>query len=146
MAATAYTKQRSANWNSAAQGRVFQMVPTNSYTAAGEPVTSANVGLTGPIDMILFGPAVKTTGGYMLFPVFDPTTNVIRFFYPTGGAATAPSAPVAPVGLAGTGASTASAVDATRPTVGLTPGGGKEVPTGADLSDYIVYGLAFGAY
>lgn len=146
MAAVAYTKQRSSNYNSAAQGRVFKMVPSNSYPAAGEAVANTDVGLSGALDMVLFGPAVKTTGGYVLLAAFDPTQNTIRFFYPTGGAATAPSAPVAPVGLAATGASTASAVDATRPTVGLTPGGGKEVPTGADLSDYIVYGLAFGAY
>lgn len=142
MAAVAYTKQRSSNWNSAGQGRLFVMVPSNSYPAAGEVVANTDVGLSGPIDMILFGPAVKTTGAHLLFPVYDPTTGKIRFFYPTGGATTAPSTVAQP--LSTSGGSTASAVNATTPAI--TPGGGKEVPTGADLSDFIVYGLAFGAY
>lgn len=140
--AVAYTKQRSSNYNSAAQGRLFIMVPGASYPSGGETIANTDVGLSGPIDMILFGPAVKTTGSYVLLPSFDPTTNKVRFFYPTGGATTAPSTVAAP--LTTTGASTASAVNATTPAI--TPGGGKEVPTGADLSDFVVYGLAFGAY
>jgi hypothetical protein len=54
--------------------------------------------------------------------------------YPSGGAAASPTTPAAPTGLAATGATTASAVDATRPTVGLTPGVGKAFANGSDLS------------
>lgn len=60
--------------------------------------------------------------------------------FPTGGAATAPAtAATAPVGLAGTGVSTASAVDATRPTVGLTPGCGKACPASMDASTITIF-------
>jgi len=139
MAAVAYTKQRSGDYTSST-AKLFSMVPSNSYPAGGEPVVNTDVGLKSAIDMILFGPAVKTTGAFMLVPAFDPTTNKIRFFYPSGGATAAPATVAAP--LTTTGGSTASAVNATTPA--LTPGGGKEVPTGADLSDFIVYGVAFG--
>jgi hypothetical protein len=139
MAAVAYTKQRSANWNSAGQGRVFIMVPSNSYPAGGEVIANTDVGLSGPIDMILFGPALSST--FALLAAYDPTTAKVRFFYPSGGATAAPATPAAPLITAGGTAVTGST--AAGP---FTPGGGKEVPTGADLSAVTVYGVAFGAY
>ncbi len=65
--------------------------------------------------------------------------------FPSGGAGTSPAAATtAPVGLCGTGAATASAVDATRPTVGLTPGAGKACAASMDASSVTVFADVYG--
>ncbi|SRR5258706_5103104 len=107
----------------------------NSYPAAGYPVTPANVGFVN--DVRGCGPSVVfTAGGVVILMAWDEATSKIRFFYPVGGATAAPATPAQPLLTAGGTTVTGSA--ATGP---FTPGGGKEVPTGADLSGIGTSGL-----
>lgn len=136
MAAT-YTAQRAAGYSSL-NIKKFSVLLDNSYPSGGYLPTLANLGLTQTIDTVIFGMAVATA--FALLVQWDDATGKIRVFYPTGGATTAPSTVAAP--LSTTGGSTASAVNATTPAI--TPGAAKEVPTGADLSAYTVFGVAIG--
>lgn len=107
-----------------------------AYPVAGYPVTAANCGLK------MF--AVNATGDGFIDPVVtgvnqkgvlaEVVSGKLLISYSTGGAATSPTTPAAPVGLCASGAATASAVDATRPTVGLTPGQGKAFADNSDAS------------
>jgi hypothetical protein len=120
----------------------LKAVGDSAYPVAGYPISAANCGLkmfalndakTGFIDPVAVG---VNQGGVLA----EIVAGKILLTFPSGGAATAPAtAATAPVGLAATGAATASAVDATRPTVGLTPGCGKVLPASCDASTITVF-------
>ena len=110
----------------------------SSYPTGGEAFAPSSIGMT-TIELILFSP---TSG--LIFE-YDYTNSKVKAFFPTGGAGTPASGLAVPSGLAASGASTASAVDATRPTVAVLPGVGKEVASTQDLSTLTgVRWVAFG--
>lgn len=110
----------------------------SSYPTGGESLTHQWLGLVR-IDFLVASPKSGLTFEY------DYTNEKLKAIFPTGGAGTPASGLAVPAGLAATGAVTASAVDATRPTVALLPGVGKEVPNTQDLSTLTgVRGYAIG--
>jgi hypothetical protein len=97
---------------------------SNSYATGGDAATPGLFGL----NEILYAD-VKGLPSRILLE-YDITNQKVIAYNPTGGAATAPTTPADP--LSASGATTASAVDATRPNI--TPGRGKEMASGGDLS------------
>lgn len=110
----------------------------SSYPTGGESLTPADLGLVR-IDFLECSPKSG-----MLFE-YDYADEALMAIFPTGGAGTPAAALAVPTGLAATGAQTASAVDATRPTVAILPGVGKEVASTQNLSTLTgVRGYAIG--
>ncbi len=127
-----------ANGYSSDKFKVYSVTLDSNYPTGGYPISAADMGMTR-LNFVI--PGIAVASGFMLIPVWDFAAQTIRVFYPTGGATAAPSTVAAP--LSTTGGSTASAVNATTPAI--TPGAGKEVPSGANLSAFAFQILAVGS-
>jgi len=97
-----------------------------SYAAAGDPLTPAELSM-GSFDIVLVAPS----GGLMF--EFIHASNLVKAWFPTGGAATAPSSLIDPVVAVASGG-TAVTSTAAQPNLTETAGRGKEVAATADLS------------
>lgn len=139
--AAAFTRQRSDAYPT----KLFSVLLDNSYPAGGYPVSISDVGLKTAVDMLVLGPALA--GANFLIAAYDPTTGKIRVFNPVGGTAASPATIAQPVAtvVPDAGATTMTGSSA-KPTLTATstPGAGKEVATGADLSAFTIYGYALG--
>lgn len=118
----------------------------SSYPAGGYPLSAADLNaleLSG-VRAALFGPALS--GGNLLILAWDEATDRIRAFYPTGGTQASPATPAQPAATvtpdAGAVTMTGSAAKPTL-TATTTPGAGKEVPTGANLTGYVSHAILF---
>lgn len=118
----------------AGQAVIADVTFDTSYDATGEPLSAAELGFAMRIDFCLAAPA-----GGLIFE-YDHSTGRLRAFYPTGGVTASPGTLSDP--RVTSGASTASAVNATTPDI--TPGRGKEVATGSNLSSITCRVFAIG--
>ena len=111
----------------------------SSYTSGGEPLSRSALGFSSVVRFLECSPCKG-----LIFE-YDYDNETLKALFPTGGAGTPATGLAVPSGLAATGAVTASAVDATRPTVAILPGVGKEVPSTQNLSTLTgVHGYAYG--
>ncbi len=114
----------------------------NSYPAGGYSVTPANVGYVN--DVRGCTPQVIPHASGVILAAWDEATNKIRFYNPTGGTQVSPATPAQPVAVVTPDAGAISLTGSVaKPalTAVVTPGLGKEVPTGADLSGVGTAGL-----
>lgn len=116
---------------------IFTLTLDASYPAGGYPIVDAQAGYTA-VDHVKCDMAVDGSGNVLL-AWWDRAAKKVRLAYPTGGVTAAPAAVAQPLLTAGGTTVTGSA--ATGP---ITPGAGKEVPTGCNLAGFALVCTATG--
>ncbi len=128
---------------------MYDLTLDDDYVAAtGYPIAAQDVGFKSLYGALVI--AANQAAGKLLF-VFDKNNDAgevsstlrLRAFFPTGGAATAPTALNAPVGITAAGA-VAVTGDADDAAVVVTPGVAKEVAESANLATIKLRVVFFG--